>query len=211
MFTTELLDFLADLKTNNTRDWFQGQKKRYEAVYKGPAKAFGEVMAAELQRETGLAHKAKLFRVNRDLRFSKDKTPYNTHMHMSLIPETGQAIPPAWMVGIAPDYMSFGVGCFAFDKPMLAGFRDLVDGTKGEGVEALLARLDGVRLSEPDLKRVPAPFDKDHPRGTLLRRKGLAAWVDVDDPRAALTEDLPKHAMQAFRRLRPVFDLLAGL
>lgn len=81
-FTTETLEFLEQLKHNNNRDWFQQNKSVYDTSVKNPAKAFAIAMEGELERLCGEPHKAKIFRINRDIRFSKDKTPYNSHIHI---------------------------------------------------------------------------------------------------------------------------------
>lgn len=192
--------FLKKLRANNNRDWFQAHKAEYDAAVKGPATAFGVVIAAELQTITGAVHTPKLFRANRDVRFSKDKTPYNTHMH--LLWSTGGG--PGWFFGVSPDYVTAGCGMMAFDKAQLAAYRAHID-AQGADVSDMLAPLlgAGFRIDPPELKRVPPPFDKDHPHGDLLRRKGFAIWRDdLDDanPVDAL--------MEAFRTLAPVHTFL---
>ncbi len=172
VFTQATIDFLSDLAANNTRDWFAENKNRYETCLQAPARDFAARLAAELERETGLAHRETIFRIHRDVRFSRDKTPYNTHLHMAFVPLRESGMPPAWMVGLSPGYFTLGCGVFAFDKAGLARFRAYVAGPGGEAVASLLTGLvdGGVRLGEPKLKRVPAPYDRDHPHGALLRR-----------------------------------------
>ena len=70
---------------------------------------------------------------------------------------------------------------------------------------------EGVRFSEPELKRVPAPYDKDHPRAALLCRKGLAAWLDGWPMKTAYGEEGPANCLRAFARLDPVFTWLMRL
>ena len=94
-FSDETLAFLNGLKANNSRDWFDANRKSYEAAVKAPSKAFSDIMAGELERLTGTAQKPKIFRINRDIRFSKDKTPYNTHIHISWMPVGGGEGAPA--------------------------------------------------------------------------------------------------------------------
>ncbi len=69
-FTTRTLEFLGNLKQNNNRDWFQQNKTAYENGVKNRAKAFAIAMEGELERLTGAAQKSKIFRINRDIRFS---------------------------------------------------------------------------------------------------------------------------------------------
>lgn len=178
MFTPDSTAFLAALKANNNRDWFQAHKAQYDAALRLPAKAFSTALEAELSHKYDTTTTAKLFRINRDLRFSRDKTPYNTHMHMSFAdPATGAA----WMVGLEIDRLVIGYGVFAFDKHQLARWRAAVAGPNGLALETALSRFleQKFRLSEPELKRVPSPYKKDHPRAELLRCKGIAAWQDL--------------------------------
>lgn len=212
-FTGEAVTFLKNLKANNNRDWFLENKKTYEAEIKKPAALFSSVMAEQLHTLTGLPHKAKVFRINRDVRFSKDKTPYNSHLHISFTPESGLSSPPAWMFGLSTEYFTLGCGVFEFDKTALETFRKQVAGDAGVELNVLIDRLgqEGIRFSEPALKRVPPGFPQDHPQAGLLRRKGLAAWLDYEGPAAATGPDIVETCLAGFRRLRPVFDNLSRL
>ena len=75
-------DFYARLAQNNTRDWWTEHKSEYEARLKAPALLFLDITADWLRDLSGSTITTKLFRPHRDVRFSKDKTPYNTHLHM---------------------------------------------------------------------------------------------------------------------------------
>ncbi|NJO37267.1 MAG: DUF2461 domain-containing protein [Rhizobiales bacterium] len=209
-FSPAAIKFLGDLRANNNRAWFATHKVAYEHEIKLPAEAFCSAMSNMLAELTGRPHAARIFRIHRDVRFSKDKTPYNAHLHIAFTPEGKAAAPPLWFFGLDPDKLSLGTGLFAFDKDGLDRFRQRIDGPEGEEIVALLGELQasGVRLCEPDLKRVPAGFAQDHPRADLLCRKSLAAWIDVDDPSAACRPDLIATCRAAFVQLRPVFDLL---
>ncbi len=81
-FPTGTVLFLKGLRANNRRDWFNENKAAYEQDLEAPARAFCEVMRERLEALTGLSHDAKVYRIHRDLRFSKDKTPYNAHLHI---------------------------------------------------------------------------------------------------------------------------------
>jgi len=78
----DTMAFLADLKAHNDRTWFAANKARYERVYKQPAEAFTAELRPRIQALAGQPMGAKLFRIHRDVRFSKDKSPYNTHLHL---------------------------------------------------------------------------------------------------------------------------------
>ena len=74
--------FLRDLRANNDRDWFNAHKATYERVYKAPAEAFVAELRPRLEALAGVTLGGKVFRIHRDVRFSKDKSPYNTHLHI---------------------------------------------------------------------------------------------------------------------------------
>lgn len=191
------LGFLSLLAQNNSRDWFQAHRADYEARVKAPAQALLEQLAAPLGALAGAPVTPKLFRVHRDVRFSRDKTPYNTHLHLSWSAPDGTA----WMFGLSRDYCCAGAGVMGFDKPALTAWRAHV--AKHGFVD-----LSQWRLDDPALKRVPPPYPQDHPQGELLRRKGLLVWHDLDageraDPVPALT--------RAFTQADPVRKALAGI
>ena len=210
-FSDETLAFLTGLKANNNRDWFDANRKTYEAAVKAPAKAFSEVMAGEVERLTGTAQQPKIFRINRDVRFSKDKTPYNTHIHISWMPVGGGAGAPSFMFGLSTEYCTVGCGTFEFPKPMLERYRETIAGARGEElgktIDGLVA--DGYRLNEPALKRIPAGFPADHPRAALSLHKGLALWRDFEGPQSATEPDLLRNCLGQFEKLLPFWRFLS--
>ncbi len=208
-FTRETVGFLTSLRENNTKEWFTANRSSYEDFVKKPATEFCDSAAEHLAELTGLEHRSKIYRIHRDLRFSKDKTPYNTHVHISFHPDCGGA-QPAWMFGIDPDGTTIGVGIMQFEKPQLESFRKLIVGSEGERLVKTLGALRHlpVRLSDPALKRVPRGFDPEHPRGEHLRRKGLVVWSDLGKPRQGLGRSGLDRCMSRYEELLPVFEWL---
>lgn len=165
-----------------------------------PAMALLDTIGADLERAIGAPPTPKLFRPQRDVRFSNDKTPYHLHLHM-----LWSTPPVGWFLGIGRDYVSVGAGVMGFDKDALTDWRAAVDSPKGAELAGIIADLQasGARLDEPDLKRVPAPYDKDHPQGDLLRRKSVTVWFDLSD-KDVFQQGLVKATMGAFDRLVPL-------
>lgn len=196
--------FYGELAKNNTRDWFTEHKSRYETQLKKPAKMLLNAAAPKLSGMLDQTVTTKLFRANRDVRFSKDKTPYALHLHMMWVPQ-GAGTQPVYFFGIAGEYVRTGAGLMNFDKAQQAAWRAWVSEREGD---ALQARLDaasavGATYGKPELKRIPSPFDKEHPRGDLLRRKSLVLWKDLD---ANGSGDLVGAITQSFETLDPVMD-----
>lgn len=196
--------FLRALSKNNNRDWWQGNKARYDAQLKVPALALLADLTPQIASLGDLPVTAKLFRPHRDVRFSKDKTPYKTHLHMMWTLETGARQDVVFFFGIGRDYITAGAGRMGFDKPVLEDWRKFVD-LDTDRVQGIIADVTakGAVLREPALKRVPPPYPKDHPAAELLRMKGLVAQMALP-PQG----DLVPQIMTAFRDLWPINALL---
>lgn len=208
MITRETLAFLADLKRNNDRDWFNANKARYEAVLKVPSQAFAADIAKKLAAFLATPIEARIFRIHRDVRFSADKTPFNPYLHIAFGPTNPKPGTPSFMIGIEPDDLVIGFGCLVFPNPALLRWRERVAGKAGEVLQAQVEILaaKGMRLSDPELKRVPAPYPGDHPRERLLRHKGFAAWHDFARPDPALGPSGTDTAFEAMRPFRPLYE-----
>lgn len=204
---TDGAGFYNELAANNTKAWWQDNKATYDTKLKAPALALLEDLSDPLQALTGLAVKPKLFRPHRDVRFSKDKTPYNTHLHMmwGLTSDAPQS--PVFFFGIGRDYVTTGAGIMGFDKPVLTNWRKMVD----LDTDRILGitndvMAQGFGLREPALKRVPPPYDKDHPAAELLRMKGVVASREATGS-APLTQQI----MTAFTAAWPLNELLISI
>lgn len=212
-FREETIAFLRALEANNTRPWFEANRAAYERALKRPAEQFSARVADRLADLTGTSHAAKIFRIHRDVRFSKDKTPYNPHMHIAFFRDGGSPQGPSWFFGLHSDHLVLGTGIMAFDGKTIDTYRTRVAGQEGAALAGRLASLKrkGARLSGPELKRVPAGFDAEHPRADLLRRKGLAVWMDFPDPLLATGPEAADLCVETFMRLRPAHDWLAAM
>jgi len=188
--------FFAELAQDNTKDWFHTHKPRYETRLKAPALALLEAVAPRVAELAGSDVKPKLYRAHRDVRFSKDKSPYKLHLHMLWAPQ-GSGTQPAYFFGIAPGYVSAGAGIMGFDTQQIADWRAFVSEREGTALQAKIedACAQGARIDPPELKRVPSPFDKDHANADLLRRKSLTLWCDL-----GRTDHLERDLTAAFPR-----------
>lgn len=208
-FPRDAMPFLAALRDNNDRDWFAAHKATYEEAIRQPGEALVEALAPRLSAITGQPMSGKLFRVHRDVRFSKDKRPYNTHLHIAFLPASGagpMAHGSGFYLGLEPDRLVLGAGSFEFGKMLDAYRTEAADGQAGAALSEILSGLsrDGYRLGDPELKRVPAPYLADHPRAELLRRKSVTAWRDVADRARIETPAMMDLAGETFARLTPL-------
>ena len=213
MLGPETTRFIEDLAANNDRDWFKANEERYKQHYKLAGEAFAETLAVKLGEALGSSFTPRNFRIFRDVRFSKDKTPYNPHLRIGFSRPDGPKDQPFAMAGLQLGKLVVGVGRFGFEKETLNCFREQVAGDRGEELQSILDSLicEGARLSEPDLKRVPSPYERDHPRAELLRHKGLAVWRDTDGHDLAYGDQGADKVADELLKLRPAYDWLARL
>ena len=179
-FDEELFSFLDDLRANNDRAWFTASRARYESAVLEPALAFIEDFAPRLEgishhfRADARASGGSLFRIHRDTRFSKDKTPYKTNIGIHFRHNAAKdAHAPGFYLHLEPDASFFGCGIWRPDGPTTQRIREaIVDDpagwTRATRSKAFTSRL---RLDGDQLKRPPAGLDPAHPLIDDLRRK----------------------------------------
>jgi len=201
---TAAQDFYRKLAANNSKDWWEANRGTDDDVLKPAALALLEDLTAPVGEIAGEPVKGKLFRPHRDVRFSKDKTPYKSHLHMMWTMQVEVAEAPVFFFGIGVDSVTVGAGRMGFEKPMLENWRKFVD----LDTKRVLGIVDGVKahgfdLREPALKRVPSGFAADHAAAELLRMKGCVATKDIGVP-----VDLEPALLAAFREVAPLNALL---
>jgi uncharacterized protein (TIGR02453 family) len=189
-FTPELFTFLTDLRTHNDREWFAANKERYEQHVLEPALAFIEDVGYRLQgvsphfRADPRRSGGSLFRIYRDTRFSKDKTPYKTNTGMYFRHERGkETSAPGYYLHLAPGEVFGGGGIWHPDPKALTKIREAIV-RDPDGWRRATALGDGLELGGDALKRVPTGFDKDHPHAEDLKRKDYFAWVRLSEDEA---------------------------
>ncbi|MGE0179414.1 MAG: DUF2461 domain-containing protein [Sphingomonas sp.] len=168
-FTGASFDWLAQIKTNNDKDWFAANKAAYEHSVKAPMAA----LLGALQPVVG--GDPKLFRQHRDTRFSADKSPYRTEMIGTLHGREGSDA--GLYAELSDDGLLFASGNHMWEKDQLERYLAAMAAPGGAEVAAVLEALerDGWEIQGELLKGVPKDFPKDHPRGRFLKHKFLVA------------------------------------
>jgi uncharacterized protein (TIGR02453 family) len=181
-FGPELFRFLKDLKANNDRAWFAENKDRYENEVRDPALDFVEDFAPHLReisphfladpRPSG----GSLFRIHRDIRFSKDKSPYKPYVGIQFRHERAKdAHTPGFYLHLQPGGVFVAAGIWHPDAPTLARIREAIGDDPNDWRRATRSQ----RLGGESLKRAPAGFDSDHPLIEDLKRKDFIASVEL--------------------------------
>src|SRR5688572_31419305 len=178
--------FLSDLARNNNRDRFQKHKSRFESDVQGPAlelvSAVGERMPSVSKNIVVEAKKAggSLLRIYRDVRFSKDKSPYQTYIAAQFRHAKGKGISaPGFYVHLSPKESFLGVGIWHPEPPDLLKIRKAIDSRGRAWQDARddrAFRADFPKLAGESLKRPPTGFAPDHPHVEDLKRKDFVAF-----------------------------------
>jgi uncharacterized protein (TIGR02453 family) len=189
-FTPALFGFLRELEQNNEREWFNANKRRYEDDVKEPALAFIAEFAPRLDtisphfvadpRPVG----GSLFRIHRDTRFSKDKTPYKTHTGIQFRHEQGRDVhAPGFYLHLEPGSVFVGAGIWHPDTAALARIREAIDREPDRWKSALSDSRIGetFQLEGDSLKRPPSGYDASHPLIDDLKRKDFIALARLDE------------------------------
>jgi uncharacterized protein (TIGR02453 family) len=183
-FTEKTFRFLKDLEAHNEREWFQANKARYEEDLVGPALQFIVDFAGPLAkisphfRADPKPVGGSLFRIYRDTRFSKDKSPYKTFAGLHFRHEAGKdAHTPGFYLHIQPGQCFAGAGLWHPDGKATQLVRERIDHRQKEWKSAVTGKRfrDVLELSGDQLKRAPRGFDPEHPLVDDLRRKDFVA------------------------------------
>ena len=123
-FSAEMIDFLWELRFHNYKAWFDENRTRYQRVLKLPMDAFAQALSEKLAHGTGLKLLPSVSRINRDVRFSKDKSPYRDHKWLVLHRHTGPwKDKPVLYFEVGPDGYCVGLGIYENLPAYLKGFR----------------------------------------------------------------------------------------
>lgn len=216
-FPQEGLRFLKELRENNDRGWFEAHKEAYREHVLAPAQdlvfALGERLrgiSPGIVYDTAASGSGSILRIYRDLRFSEDKTPYNTYVRLVFWEGRRKKMEnPSFFVRLGPDGVSVYAGVHVFQKAVLAAYRDAVmDGRLGPELEAAIAAVKDAgayTVGGEHYKSSPRGYPADHPRADLLRYNGL--WAHTTDPADAsviVTPELVEVCLEHCRNMAPL-------
>jgi len=216
-FSNDFHAFFKDLASNNNRDWFQANKKRYEKNVKKPFYAFLEDLIAEVKKvqpEIDLLPKNCVARINRDIRFSKDKTPYNLH-YSGFVSKGGRkdSKNPGIAFRMSPEGLWIMGGCYALDKDQLLKFRrELARNPKK--IDKLIAdksfssKFDGIK-GEVN-KRIDKEFTDAAAKVSLIFNKQFYFMAERS-PKIITSKNLMKEIMDHWHAAKPMNDYFASI
>lgn len=207
------LDFLTQLEANNDRTWFEQHRAEYEEAKRQfedlVNRAIAEFRASEDLGD--ITAKDCVMRIYRDVRFSKDKSPYRTHFGASIAAGGKKSPRMPYYLHLAPRNQSFiGGGLYMPTGEQLAKFREAIDENakpfkaivNAKSFKQLFGELSGEKL-----KTAPQGYSREHPEIELLRLKQVLAIHPLSDE-VVLADAFPSHIIQVFRGMKPLLDYL---
>lgn len=215
MISKETLLFLQNLEDNNNRDWLQANKKDFEKAKADFAEFVGKLIVGISKFDpdvSGLAPDACIFRIYRDIRFSKDKSPYKTHFGAYISPGGRKTNSPGYYIHIQPGGQSFLAGGKHMPEPKeLLSIRQAIAEktdeflkiTNGKSFKELYGEMDGEKLKTP-----PKGFARDHPAIEYLKFKSFAVSHELKKDKALTEAGFPEYVVSTFKELKPFIDFL---
>ena len=207
------LRFLKDLKQNNQKEWFDANRKRYDKARENFA-AFVQVLLRDIQQADatleGLEVKQTLFRINRDVRFSKNKNPYKTNFACSLTAGGKKIARAGYYFHLEPGANFAGGGWYMPDGPALNAIRQEIDYNLAEFNKILRAKsftkwYEG--LDDFTLKTKPKGYEADNPAIAHLKQKSFIASSTFSD-REVSADDFGERLADSLKALQPLVYFL---
>ncbi|MCX2745918.1 DUF2461 domain-containing protein [Mangrovivirga sp. M17] len=184
----DILSFLSDLSENNNKEWFDENRSRYQEAREEFIQIVSEVISGLSEKDESLRQiiepKKCLFRINRDIRFSKDKTPYKQNFAASFSEEGKAVHKPGYYIHIQPGNSIIGGGIWLPESEHLQAIRQEID-YNGDELKSII-NSDSFKntfgeLKGEKLKRPPKGYEKTNPHIELLKHKSFLGSTDIDD------------------------------
>lgn len=216
MLEPQTLKFLTQLKKNNNKPWFDAHRAQYEAA-RIDFSNFIQLLIEALQKSdttiTGLTSRDCLFRINRDIRFSKDKTPYKSNFGASIKRGGRKSGFAGYYFHLEPGASFIGGGLWMPEAPALKNMRQEID-YNWEEFQGILEEKSFKKIygdlykgGDVSLSTMPKGYEKDNPAAGYLRLKSFIAETRIEDEE--LTKgSLHKKTLAAFEALQPLLNFI---
>lgn len=208
MITKDTFAFLNKIEKNNTREWFAENKKEFQKLDKAAKEFFNDVYV-DIQKNDSL-EKIQFYRIYRDVRFSKDKTPYNKHLSVSFA-RTKPFLRGGYYLRIENDASFVGGGFWEPNKEDLLRIRKELELDASELREIMeesnFKKYFG-SLQGEELKSAPRDFDKSHPNIDLIRKKQFLVGRQFTN-NEVLAPNFKEEVLETFKAMRPFFNYMS--
>jgi uncharacterized protein (TIGR02453 family) len=217
-FPKEGIDFLKKLKKNNNRPWFQKHKHVYDESVRFPMQCLIASLAermADVAPEIEFNPKKSIFRIYRDVRFSKNKAPYKTNVAASFNFKTKTTSPverPGLYVGVSPDEIFIGGGVYMPTSDQLKAIRKSIVSRPGAFLDVVSDRRfkkEFGGIQGENLAKAPLGYPKDHPMIEHLKHKQFFVGKEYDDERVCMKASFLTLVVEGLTDTMPLVRWLA--
>ena len=212
-FSKEALVFLQEIRENNTKAWFEANRERYEQLILEPSRAYVTEMGEHLMALVSTINavpkiNASLFRIYRDIRFRKDKTPIKSKIGIIFWQGGGKRMQSSsFYMHFDPETVFFSIGIRGFSDETLKKYRSYIrEEQHREDLHEIMKKLSqkGYLLPEPKYKRIPQGFDKDISHPELTRYASMYAYKEIPHPPQFFTAQLCDFAYDLYEEMMPM-------
>lgn len=215
-FMPETIDFLWELRMNNSREWMEQNRARYQEVLKAPFDAFAAALAERSGDFCGKGTRYAVSRINRDIRFSKDKSPYRACRWVTIFDEALRGTQwkehPTFYFELLPEGYRHGLGLWHASPAYLAAYRKKI-----EADPAAFARIAKKIAKDPLFQQGGAVYQRikneSLPDGVQewYRRKGIHVFAEGGVEDILFSPELPEYLAEEWRRLKGLYAFLEGI
>ncbi len=217
-FPNKTFSYLKKLSKNNNREWFEENREMFNYNFLEPAVQFVAEMGEKLSsvRPSIIAipkTDKSIFRIHRDVRFSKDKQPYKTNMGLYFWEGRRKKMESSGFY-FHLDNKSFGAGAgiYSFPKELLSDYRKIVsdpgNGKELTGIVKKILNDKNFSLGGKNFKRVPKGFDPNYPYADFLLHDGLYLWYESKNFKSLSNGKAVKTVFDVFKKMMPLHDWL---
>ena len=216
-FSSKAFEFLSDLSNNNQKAWFDAHKETYQTELLEPAQALITALAGPLSSLDVEIHaeprvNGSIFRIHRDVRFSKDKRPYKDHFDFWFWHGERKAPISAFFMRITATRLILGAGTHGFEKQRLQAFRKRLEKARqAEHLAQIVEKLEalGYEIGGSHYARLPRGVEANSKaQQRFMRFKGLWASSNEAHPAALQSPELVDHCIQAWQKMLPLHQWL---
>ena len=212
-FNKAYSDFFKGLSENNNKEWFDENRKTYEKEVKDPFKRLVQDIIDQipaLDQDIAMVPKDATFRINRDIRFSKDKTPYNTIMKAGFAKGGRKSSFAGYYLGIDENHIHVGGGVFGVEKEDLTQIRDHIAANTNQFIklttdEKFVDKFEKVMGEQ--IKRIPPDYQEAYSKTSLIANKQFYYMAKLD-PKLIQSEQLLDVVMEHFGMITPLNQFL---
>ena len=214
MIAKETVDFLANLDKNNNREWFQANKKQFDAAQDNMT-AFAGYLIGEIGKfddaVADIDPKTCVFRIYRDVRFSKDKRPYKTNLGAYISPGGRKSMQPGYYFHLQPGASFVAGGKHIPDGPELLKIRTAIAAKTDEFLKIIGKKSYSDTFGEmrgDRLKSAPKGFDPEHKAVEHLKLKEFMAFKELHDDKFLVSPEFPKYLVKTMKEMFPLISFL---